>query len=182
MSAGATKVDAGHGGARGEAPAPHVSRQALALENMAAGEPDLLLNIRRAHHLRFQHRIGQVGTEAADGIESQLAHLLAMVIPGAGGKGVGNILGKDAHGVLARGNYARVMHALEINLAPEMLGEFPFTAGGEAGFPFRVGERRVDLAIVVGLRLAGTSDEVGQLAQQHIQLDGAAGNRQTLDL
>ncbi len=137
--------------------APHVCRQALALKDVAAGEADLLLNIRRPHHLCFQHGIGQVGTEAADGIESQLAHPLTMVIPGAGGKGVGHVLRKDAHGVLACGNHAGVMHALEINLAPQVLGEFSLAAGGEAGFPFRVGQRSIDLAIVVGLRLAGTA-------------------------
>ena len=32
----------------------------------------------------------------------------------------------------------------------------------------------VYIFLLVGLRLAGTSDEVRQLAQQHIELDGAA--------
>ena len=68
------------------------------------------------------------------------------------------------------------MHALEVDLAPEMLGEFSLAAGGKAGFPFRVGQGRVDLAVVVGLVLAGTREKVGQLAQQHIQLHGAALN------
>jgi len=35
--------------------APHISRQAFTLEDMSAGKADLLLDIRRSHHLRFQH-------------------------------------------------------------------------------------------------------------------------------
>src|SRR5271156_5008059 len=113
VSAGATQVNSGHRSAGGQAMPPHIPRQALALKDVPASEPDLLLNIWRTHHLRVQHGGGKVGTESADGIEGELAHTLTMVIPGAGGKSVRYVLGKHAHGVLPLGNHARVMHALE---------------------------------------------------------------------
>src|ERR1700689_1675545 len=82
VGTGAAEVKSGHRSPGSEAVAPHVARQAVALKNMASGEAHFLLDIRRSHHLCFQHRIRQVGTETADGIESQLAYPLAMIIPG----------------------------------------------------------------------------------------------------
>ena len=92
-----------------------------------------------------------VGAEAGEGIESEVADFVAAFVPGAVSKFVGDILRKDAHGVLAGGDDGGVVHALEVELAPEMLREFAAARCGEAGLPFVFGERSVDLAVVVGL-------------------------------
>ncbi len=70
----------------------------------------------------------------------------------------------------------RVVGALEVKLAPQVVGDFAVASGGEAGFPFGFGERGVDLAVVMGLIGAGAGGEVGQLAQEHVKLHGAAAN------
>ena len=138
--------------------APHVLRQALALKDVPAGEADLLLNVRRAHHLCFEHGVGDVGAETADGVEGQLRTRSRWSPRSRWRTCEGTYCAKHAHGVLAGGNHGRVVHALKINLAPQVLGQVRPCRGGEAGLPFRVGQRRVDLAVVMGLQLAGTSE------------------------
>src|SRR4051812_5354457 len=51
MSTCPAQIEATHRRARGQALVPHVRRQALALENVAASEADLLLDVRRPQHL-----------------------------------------------------------------------------------------------------------------------------------
>ncbi len=51
MGGRAAEVDAGRGGARGEPVLSHLIRRALALEDVAAGEADPLLDVGRAEHL-----------------------------------------------------------------------------------------------------------------------------------
>ncbi len=84
--------------------APHIRRQALALEDVAAGEADLLLDVRRPQDLRVDDGAVDVGAEAAEGIEGEVADFVAAFVPGAMGKGVRHILRKDAHGVLPCGH------------------------------------------------------------------------------
>ena len=93
--------------------------------------------------------------------DGELAGGSAMVVPCAFGEGVRHVLRKDAHGVLARGNDAAIVHALEVELAPERIREFSAASGGEAGLPFGPGERSVDLAVVVRFQSSGARGEVG---------------------
>ena len=97
------------------------------------------------------HGVGDVGAEAAEGVESQSSDLVAAGVPCAAAEGVRHVLREDAHGVLSGGDDSRVVHALEVELAPELVGKFAAPGGGEAGLPFGLGERRVDLAVVVRL-------------------------------
>ena len=125
VGAGAAHVDAGHGGAGGEAVGPHVGRQAFALEDVAAGEADLLLDVGRPEDLGVDDGgVGavDVGAEAADGAQRECADLVAARVPGAVSECVGDVLREDAHGVLAARRDGGVVRALEVEFAPEMLG------------------------------------------------------------
>ncbi len=66
MGAGAAEVDAGHGGAGREAVAPHVGRQAFALEDVAAGEANFLFDVGRPEDLGIDDRCGNVAAEASE--------------------------------------------------------------------------------------------------------------------
>src|SRR3984885_4970938 len=73
MGAGAAHVKAGHRCAGGKTIRPHVRRQAFALEDVAAGEADLLLDVRRAEDLGVDDGGAgafDVGAEATDGTKS----------------------------------------------------------------------------------------------------------------
>src|SRR5471030_718830 len=163
VRAGPAEINTGHGGFCGEAAAPHVGGQAFSLEDVAAGEADFLLDVRRAEHLHVDDSGGEVGTEAAERGEREVADGGAMVVPGAGSEGMRDVLREDAHGVQTGWSDDRVMHALEIELAPELLRQIAATGCGEALPPFGMGERRVDLAVVMRLIKAGAGDEVWQL-------------------
>ena len=67
-----------------------------------------------------------------------------------------------------------VVRALEVKLAPEVLGQVAALCGVEGGLPLSMGEGCVDLAVVVWLVLARAGKEVGQLAQKDVELNGAA--------
>ena len=75
-------------------------------------------------------------------------------------KRVGNVLGKDAHGVLTGGT-TMDRARFESKARTTSVQVIRRVARGETGLPFVVGHRRVDLAVVVGLILSGTSQEVG---------------------
>ena len=73
MSARSAKKQAGHRGPGAQPVAPHIRGKAFSLENMAAGEPDLALDIGRPHRLHRKYNVWQVRTKPADGTERQLA-------------------------------------------------------------------------------------------------------------
>ncbi len=149
---------------------------------MAAGEADFLLDVRRPEHLRVDDGGVDVGAEAGERTQSEAAHLVAARIPRAVREGVRNVLREDAHGVLAGGDDGGVVDALEIELAPEIGGQFAAACRGKAGTPFGLGERDVDLAVVMRLVGAGARGEVGQLAEQDVELDGAALDGDAFDM
>ena len=75
-----------------------------------------------------------------------------------------------------------IMDALEVELAPEVVGEFAAAGCCEGGFPFGVREGRVDLAVVVRGVGARARGEVGELVEEDVELDGAAFDGDALDL
>ena len=83
---------------------------------------------------------------------------------------------------VAGGNDGWVVDALEVELAPEVLGQLAAAGGGVGRLPFVFGERGVDLAVVVRLVDSRAGGEVGQLAQEDVELDGAAFDGNALDL
>src|SRR5580704_6895760 len=111
VCARSAQVDARHRRARRQSIRPHVLRQTFPLEDMTPGEANLAFNIRRAHHLRVQHSIFHVGTEASKRATCELANLFAPLIPRATRKRVRNILGKDAHRMLPRRSHGCIMDA-----------------------------------------------------------------------
>src|SRR3984893_9313717 len=62
-----------------------------------------------------------------------------------------------------------------------MLRQFAAARSGEPSLPFRFGERCVDLSVVMRLINSGARGEVGKLAEKHVQLYGAARDRNLLD-
>ena len=73
------------------------------------------------------------------------------------------------------------MHALEIEFAPQVFGQFAAPRRRVAGLPLVFCKRRVDLAVVVRFVDAGARREVGQLAQMDIELHRAAFDGDLLD-
>ena len=61
---------------------------------MAAGEADFLLDVRRPEHLRVDHRVGNIGTEARQRFQCQGAYFLAPLIPAAARKLYGTYCAK----------------------------------------------------------------------------------------
>ena len=86
MGAGSAKIDAGHGGAGGEAVGPHVGGQALALKDVAAGEADFLLDVGRAEDLDVEDGGVDVGAEAGERGEREMADFVAAGVPTCRGR------------------------------------------------------------------------------------------------
>ena len=85
-----------------EAAVPHLVRHRLALEDLAAGEPDPRLDVGRAEHVHVLDALVDVGGVDGDRVEDQPPDLLAARVPVALGELVGRVLGEDAHRVAAR--------------------------------------------------------------------------------
>ena len=65
MGGGAAEVEAGDRRARGEPLVPHLVGHRLALEDVPAGEPDAVLDVRSAQHLVVLEARLDVGRERA---------------------------------------------------------------------------------------------------------------------
>jgi len=182
MCASPAEKDAGHGRAGAQAVAPHVRRQAFALKNVAAGEPDFLFNVRRPKRFRIDHSGGNVAAEAGEGGESELPGRIAMVVPGAGPKLVGHVLREDTHDVRARRGDAWIVNALEVELGPEMFRQAPLTRRSVSLYPFMLCQWRVELPEVMRLRRAGTRIKIGQFTQPDVDFQSAAFDRHGLYL
>ena len=90
-------------GVRGCQPlVPHVGRQTFTLEDVAAGQADLTLDVGGTEHLDVDDGRRHVVAIAGDRTNRQFLHLVAASIPIAASKRVRHILGKYAHGVHAR--------------------------------------------------------------------------------
>ena len=102
MRGRAAQVDARHR-VRGANRRSHIwSRQALALEDVAAREPDARLDVGRAEHLPLDHAVGDVGREPGDRGQGRVGDLVAPLVPRAGRERVGHELGEHAHRVEPR--------------------------------------------------------------------------------
>ena len=66
VGAGAAEEEAGHGGPGFEAAVPHECREALALEDVPAGQADLALDVGGAEDLGVDDRLGHVVAVAGD--------------------------------------------------------------------------------------------------------------------
>src|SRR6266849_5286448 len=112
MRARSAQVDARHGRARRKPVGPHISRQALTLKNVTAGESDLPLDIRGTKHLRIDDGAVDIGAEAGQGVERELADFLPPLIPSAARELVWDILRKNAHCMLPGGRNGRILDTL----------------------------------------------------------------------
>src|SRR3954464_7042455 len=93
----AAEVEALHRRARFEPPIPHLIRERLALEDVAPGEADALLDVRRAEDLGLDHAVAKIGRIGLDQLEGRLADLIPARVPVAVGELVRRVLGEDAH-------------------------------------------------------------------------------------
>src|SRR5258705_13259060 len=97
-----------------------------------------------------------------------------MIVPCSLLEGVRDILREDTHRMLAVGHDAAIMHALEVEFTPKMTGQAAGARFGKARLPFVLGQRRINLTVVVRFADSRASGEVGKLAGEHIQLHRAA--------
>ncbi len=97
-------------------------------------------------------------------------------------KRVGNRLGKHAHGVAARRGHAGIVGALEVELGPEPVRQFPRHRRLVLLAPPGLGERRVHLPEVVGLQRPRPRGEVRQLFQGDGDLHRTTRDRHGFDL
>src|SRR5262249_33072819 len=149
MRAGATEVDPGHGCAIRQAAIPHKLRQALTLEDVAASQADLALDIRRTQHVDVDDRVREVADVASNRGDAQPLDLLEARVPVALGDRVWHILREDAHRVHAIRCDRGVVDRLEVEFGPELLRQLTTSGRHEAVAPGLLREWRVDLAGVV---------------------------------
>lgn len=86
VGAGSAEIHALHRGAGGEALVPHVRREALALEDVSAGEADFLLDVGRAKDLGVDdggvgEAVADVAAEAGQGFHRKSTDFVAALIP-----------------------------------------------------------------------------------------------------
>src|SRR2546425_3990279 len=74
----------------------------LALKNVALGEPEFALEIKRSENLAADDDVFDVGSVFGDGVDDVVAEGFALVVPVAFGEFVGRILDKAGENVLAR--------------------------------------------------------------------------------
>jgi hypothetical protein len=104
-----------------EAIAPHVCREALALEDVTAGQPDFPLDIWGTEHFGIDDGVRDVAAEGAEGRQRELFGGFTTIIPGSFSEAIGNVLGEHAHGVRSFGGDAPVMDALKVEFGPEFV-------------------------------------------------------------
>jgi hypothetical protein len=106
MRAPATQVEARHGGTviavAGDGPeGKHLIRRELALHDVAAEEPEPLLDVLRRQHLHVFHRTPQVRRELAERLENALAVRRPLLVPRPLPELVGPVLREGEHDVLS---------------------------------------------------------------------------------
>src|SRR6185437_7965953 len=89
----------------------------LALEDVAAGEADALLDVGRAEDFALLQAVREVRGEAGDQVDELLLHVLAAAVPVAVLDVVRGVLAEDREEVLVRRGRGRVVAGLDINLA-----------------------------------------------------------------
>src|ERR1700761_1601901 len=114
VGGGAAEVDARDRRARREADLPHLVGRHLALEDVAAGEADALLDVGRAEDFRFLEAVREVGGEAGDQVDELLLDVLAPAVPIAVLDVVGRVLAEDREQVAIGGRRRRVVAGLDV--------------------------------------------------------------------
>ena len=117
MRGGAAEVEAGTS-VRGVSRCSHIwLGHHVALEDVAAGEADPLLDVGRPEHLVVLQAVLEVGREAGDQVDELAAHLLAAGVPAAVVEVVRRVLAEHAQQVLARRRGRGVVAGLHVDLA-----------------------------------------------------------------
>src|SRR4051794_11503758 len=171
---GTAEVQPGHRRARRQAVLPHLIRGDLALEDVAAGEPDALLDVRRAEDLVGLDAVVEARREAVDQVDELARDLLTAAVPGALGEVVWRVLAKHAEQMLAHRRRRRVVAGLQVDLA-EAHGRLAAVAGLEGALGLLQAAGDVDgRARRPGLpRRRGP---VGQRVERGVELDHGAAD------
>src|SRR6185312_15442903 len=130
----------------------------------------------------FNHRLGDIAAKARESLEGAIFCRCTPLIPVALRKRIRHVLREDAHRVRSFGSGRTVVYALEIKLCPQMIGQVAISCASVAVLPFLFGQWRIDLPKMMRLARAGPRAKVRQFAEPHIQLQGAACNRDGLHL
>ena len=83
VGGGAAEVEAGDRRARRQPVLPHLVGRDLALEDVAAGQADALLDVGRPEHLVGLQPVLEAGREAVDQVDELARDLVAALVPGA---------------------------------------------------------------------------------------------------
>src|ERR1019366_9731996 len=98
----------------------------VALEDVAAGEPEAGLKVGGAEHLAFDHAAGNVRGKPRDGTERGVGGTVALddarILIRRPGR---DVLREDAHRVRTGRRDARVVRGLEVQLTPRRRGRAP---------------------------------------------------------
>ena len=149
---------------------------------MPTRQPDFLLDVGRTQNLRVHHRLGKITAEPTDRAEHTLLHRFPPRFPIAISESIRNVLRENAHTVKARGHNVCIVDALEIQFCPKPFADRTGAGSLETVAPFRLGERSVDLPMVMCFQHPWSSLEVGKLPQKDVQLNGATDHRNGLHL
>src|SRR3954469_12307140 len=171
---GAAQVEAVDRRARRQPVLPHLIGRHLALEDVAAGQPDARLDVGRPEYLVGEQLVREAGREAVDEADEVLRHLLAAAVPRPLGELVGRVLAEDAEQVAAVRRRRRVVAGLDVDLA-ERDGRLAPGAALERLL------RLVEAAGAVdgrprGPRLAGGGRPLRQRAERGVELDHRAAD------
>src|SRR3954447_17939510 len=101
MRCRAAEVEARDVGPRRQPVLPHLAGHDVTLEDVAAGEADARLDVRRPEHLEVLEAVLEVGGEASDEFDELAADLVPARVPGPLGQVVRRVLAEDTHEVLA---------------------------------------------------------------------------------
>src|SRR3954454_19788149 len=120
---------------------PHLAGHDVTLEDVAAGEADARLDVRRPEHLEVLEAVLEVGGEASDEVDELAADRVPARVPGPLGQVVRRVLAEDTHEVLAGRGGRRIVARLDVDLA-EADRRLALPAGGEvaAGVPVAGGD------------------------------------------
>ena len=103
MGGGAAQIDAIGASAIGQPAIPHERGQALALEDVAPGEPDPVLHIGWPVDVALLDQVGEPGREPLDRAGHAVADLVPALRPSSLSERVGYVLAEGGENVLSRG-------------------------------------------------------------------------------
>src|SRR5579875_3982003 len=153
----------------------HLIRRNLAMEDVAAGDADVLFDVRRSENLHVLDGVPDVRRVLGEGVDDVLADLVATAGPITFGQIVGSVLHEEGHRVFplrSQPIFGRALNVAVHEWSSRWLPKLSIV-----GRPFQVVDRGIDDDAAGVLRTNLRSRhrrEVGQLAQPQQHFDDRA--------